>query len=137
MSSTANMSLVLLTYNDKVLLMLRDNRVHSSDINTWCFIEVVKKNNDSFEEIILKEIQQETSLKLNSVNFLATIPYNDEEKYIYHATLTSDNLNNIKRGEGKNLDFFTLQEIEKLHLAKLTNMFLSHHNETIEKILHN
>ena len=137
MSSTANMSLVLLTYNDKVLLMLRDNRVHSSDINTWCFIEVVKKNNDSFEEIILKEIQQETSLKLNSVNFLATIPYNDEEKYIYHATLTSDNLNNIKRGEGKNLDFFTLQEIEKLHLAKLTKMFLSHHKDTIEKILHN
>lgn len=130
-------SLVLLTYNDKILLMLHDNRPDISHTPTWCFIGGNSKNNESVEKSILREIEEKTNLHLISVTLLTTLQFEDKEKYIYHAYLTTDNLNNIKRGENQSLDFFTLREVEKLPLADTTKLFLANHKDTIEKILQN
>lgn len=116
--------------------MLRNNRVPISNVNMWCFIGGVRKNNESFEKTILREIAKETSLNLNSIKLLVTFFYKGGEKNIYHAILTADDLNNIKRGEGKNLDFFSLQELEKLSLETPFKMFFSKNKGTVAKILH-
>lgn len=136
MINTREGSLILLTYNDKLLLMLQDNRLNSS-LNIWGFIGGSKRKNESFEEAILRTIAQETGLQLPKVTFVTTLLYDEKEKYVYHAILTADNLNNIKRGESQNLDFLTLPEVEKLTLAKETKLFLAQYKDIIKKILQN
>ena|SRR5947208_2943276 len=134
---TIDVSLGLLTYNDKVLLMLRDNRLHISGANKWCFVGGGKEQGESFEQAVLREIKESTGLHLLSVTLLTTITDTVGKNYVYHATLTTDNLNNIKRGEGQDLNFFTLPEVEKLSLATATKIFFSNNKDTLQKILHN
>lgn len=136
MDEPINSCLIFLTYNDKMLLMLKDNRQKNSDINLWSFIEGIKKNKESFEEAIMREVAHITSLELLSVKLLTTLIAKGIKKQVYHAILTSQHLNNIKRGDGHNLDFFTLKEIEKLTLDQSTKLFLAKNQKTIEKILH-
>lgn len=125
-----------LTYNSSVLLMLRDNRLPISETNSWGFIESIHKKNESDETALLQEIENETSLKLVSLQLLSTLSYNDEKKHIYHAVLTGDDLNSITRGEGKNLDFFSLSALNQLPLEHSLKMFFEENKVTVEKILH-
>ena len=84
---------------------------------------------------ILKAIQKKTALQLLSINLLSTVAFEGKQKYFYHAALTADNLNNIRRTENQSLDFFTLQEIEKLPLTGAIKFFLSDNQTTIKQIL--
>ncbi len=129
-------TLVFLTYNDKFLLMLKDNRLQVSDLNLWHLIGGLRKNNESFEQTSIREVGKVTSLELDSVQYLTTLLDDKKRNFVFHAILTAHHLNNIHRAEGQNLDFFTLPEIEKLSLEKSTEMFLSHNRKTIQGILH-
>lgn len=133
MQKNTDESMALLTYTDKILLMLRDNRTLVTDASTWCFIGGPKKNKESSEQSVLRNIQEETNLSLPFLTFITTIQEADRKIHLYHATLTTDNLNNIKRGERQNLDFFTLRELKKLALESATKLFITEYQDMIEK----
>lgn len=125
--------LILLTYKGKVLLVLHETIPTIMEKNIWRFIGKVKEKDKSFEETISSEVEKETGIKLTGVEFLSSALYNDQKKYFYHAALTDDNVNNIKRGERQLLQFFSLRELEKLPLTISTRQLVIKHKDLIGK----
>lgn len=111
--------LILLTYKGKALLMYKMNSPIDSKEHEWCFIGGRKDEKESFEEALTRRVEKEANIKIEDVEFVS--------ENCYHARLTDDNVNNIKRGEGQLLDFFTIGEVRKLHLSGPTQQFISKH----------
>ena len=124
-------SLILLTYKRKILLMHRDNSPIIK--SAWCFIEGEKEKNKSFEESMFRKVEKETSLKLTAATLVANWMYNNETKCFYHAELTDEHVNNIKREEGQTLDFFTFREVEKLALTVSAAAFVTKYKDFLAR----
>lgn len=83
----------------------------------WCLIEGERRDKESYEDAMSRTVEKETGIKVEKVEFVSELRY--------HAALTDDNINNIKRGEFQLLDFFALKDLEKLYLADSTREFVS------------
>ena len=91
--------------------------------HAWCFIGGIKENRESFENAMARKVEKETGIKIEKVEFVS--------ESCYHARLTDDNVNKIKRAEGQLLDFFTLKELRKLFLSSTTAQFILKHGALI------
>lgn len=137
MATATDVGFILLTYKGKILLMLHETIPTILGQDIWHFIEQVKEENKSFEETMCNEVERQTCIKLTGVEFLSSARYNNQKKYFYHAELTDTNVNNIKRRERQLLQFYSLHELEKLHLAISTRQLVSRHKNLLEKTPHN
>ena len=134
MGNNLDLGLILLTYKGKVLLMHRNAKPSTLEIKDWCFIGGVKEEHKSSKETICRDVERETSIKLEEVELLSDRLYSDEKKHFYHAELTDENVNDIKREEGQTLDFFTLRELERLNLSASTKSFVLKHRDLLEQV---
>lgn len=116
MDDTLQKSLILLTYKGKALLMHKQNSVIDTEKHPWTFIGGIREKRESFEDALARRVQKEMGIKIEDVEFVS-------DSY-YHARLTDDNVNSIKRAENQLLDFFTLKEIKKLFLSIPTKQFI-------------
>ena len=114
---------ILLTYKGKALLMYKKSSPMDEEKHAWCFIGGIKENRESFENAMSRRVEKETGIKIEKVEFVS--------ESCYHARLTDDNVNKIKRAEGQLLDFFTLKELRKLFLSSTTAQFISKHGALI------
>jgi len=116
-------SLILLTYKGKALLMYKKSSPMDEEKHAWCFIGGIRENRESFENAMARKVEKEMGIKIEKVEFVS--------ESCYHARLTDDNVNKIKRAEGQLLDFFTLKEAGKLSLSSTTAQFISKHSALI------
>jgi len=114
---------ILLTYKGKALLMYKRNSSIDEEKHAWCFIGGIKEKRESFENAMSRRVEKEMGIKIEKVEFVS--------ESCYHARLTDDNVNKIKRAEGQLLDFFTLKEARKLFLSNTTAQFISKHGTLI------
>lgn len=115
--------LILLTYKGKVLLMHKQNSVIDPEKHPWSFIGGIKKSEESFENALKRRVETEMGIKIEEIEFVS--------EFCYHARLTDDNVNKIKRAENQLLDFFTLKEVKKLYLSNPTHQFILKHGTLI------
>lgn len=130
-------SLILLTYKEKILLMIRDYDLTARLKKTWCMIGGRKENNESFEKAIIRKIKEEMNIEVSSVKFILVSLSNDKDIHFYHGKLTDNNVNRIERAEGQELQFFNLKELDKLQLATSANNFFTQHRSAVEELLVN
>ena len=134
-NSVFNRSLIALTYKGKILLTHQDpippTTVFKQKI--WSFIETEKAENESFEETLCKKVIKEASIGLNNVEFVSTASLDNQIIRFYHAQLTDKNVNEINRGEGQLLDFFSLKELKSIMLRDSTRLFVKNHKDIFEK----
>lgn len=116
-------SLILLTYKGKALLMHKRNSVIDEVNHPWSFIGGIKEKSESPENAMSRQAEKEMGIKIEKVEFIS--------ESCYHARLTDDNVNKIKRAENQLLDFFTLKELKKLFLSSRTQQFVSKHGALI------
>lgn len=133
----SNESLVLLTYKEKILLMIRNYVFNSGLKKTWCMIGGEKGSNESCEKAIIRKIKEEMNIKINDVKLLLVSPSNNKNTYFYHGKLTDNNVNFIERSEGQELQFFDLEELDKLQLAASADLFFKQNKNIVEKLLVN
>ena len=119
--------LILLTYKGKVLLMHKQNSVIDEEKHPWSFIGGLKDKTETFEKTLTKRVQRETGIKIENVEYVS--------EFCYHAKLSDNNVNNIKRSENQLLDFFTLKETKKLFLSSDTAKFITNHSSLINPIV--
>jgi ADP-ribose pyrophosphatase YjhB (NUDIX family) len=93
----------------------------------------IKEKNKSFEETIYRDVERETSIKLERVELLSDPINNDRRNHFYHAKLTDENVNDMKREDGQALDFFTFRELNRLNLSALTKLFVAKHRDLLEQ----
>lgn len=122
-SNKISPSLILLTYKGKVLLTHKSNGPDDKEKHPWSFIGETRENRESFENAISRRVEKEMGIKIENIEFIS--------ESCYHARLTDDNVNQIKRGENQLLDFFTPKELNKLFLSSKTAQFISKHGTLI------
>lgn len=118
-------SLILLTYKGKALLMHKQKSVLDEEKHPWSFISGVEEKKEPLEKTLAKRVHKEMGIKIENVEFVS--------ESCYHASLTDDNVNSIKRSEHQLLDFFTLKDLKKLFLSHETHQFVVKHGSLIEK----
>lgn len=123
MDGKTSRGLILLTYKGKALLMNKSNSSIDKEKHPWCFIGGVKGETESFESAMRRRVEMEAGIEIENVEVVS-------ETY-YHARLTDDNVNKIKREENQLLDFFTLKDLRKLFLSNTTAQFISKHSSLI------
>lgn len=116
-------SLILLTYKGKVLLVHESNSAIDEEKHPWCIIGGIKEKQESFENALKRRVEKEIGVKIENVEYVS--------ESCYHARLTDNDVNNIKRVENKLLSFFTLKELKKLFLSQSTKEFISKHSTLI------
>ncbi|OGH24945.1 MAG: hypothetical protein A3B47_02475 [Candidatus Levybacteria bacterium RIFCSPLOWO2_01_FULL_39_24] len=132
-----NESLILLTYKEKILLMIRNYVFNSGLQKTWCMIGGEKGSNESCEKTIARCIKEDMNIKINDVKLLLIAPSDNKNTYFYHGKLTDNNVNLIERAEGQELQFFDLKELNKLQLATSTDLFFTQNKNIVEELLAN
>ena len=137
MTATVDSCLIILTYKGKILLLQQDDVLNNLPHNDWHFIERIKEKNKTPQETIMREVKRQTEVKLSEVSFVARISRNGNMTYLFHARLNDNNVDNLKRDEGKLLQFFTLQELKRLRLKESTKLFLPEYSAIIENTLLN
>lgn len=116
-------SLILLTYKNKALLMHKQKSVIDEEKHPWSFISGVKDGKETFENALIRRVHKEMGIKIENVEFVSN--------FCYHARLTDENVNSIKRSENQLLDFFNLSELRKLFLSLPTQQFVLKHSSLI------
>lgn len=137
MINKSNESLILLTYKEKILLMIRNYVFNSGLKKIWCMIGGKKENNESYEKTIVRKIKEEMNIEVCNVKLLLVSPLHDKNIHFYHGKLTDNNVNRIERAEGQELQFFNLKELDKLQLAASANLFFTQNRDTVEELLVN
>ena len=132
-----NETLILLTYKEKILLMIRNYVFNSGIRKTWSMIGGKKEDNESCEKTISRKIKEEMNIKIADVKLILTTSSGDKEIYFYHGKLTDDNVNFIQRSEGQELQFFDLDELNSIQLAASADLFFTQNKNIIEGLLVN
>lgn len=137
MLNKLNESLALLTYKEKILLMIKNYVLNSGAQKTWSMIGGEKGDGETSEKTIIRKIKEEMNIRINDIKFLLVSPSGNKDTYFYHGKLTDNNVNLIERSEGQELQFFDLKELNKITLAASANQFFSQNKEIIEELLAN
>lgn len=127
-------SLILLTYKGKILLFMPANDQTFIVYRPWSFIGGMRKTGESFAQTIAREVRREISIDLLSIKYISLFIDNDKRHTVYHSALTDKNVNEIQRTEGKELQFFTISEIEKLPLTSATKNLVYMHKDILQNI---
>lgn len=117
----------IVVFDKKLLLLQRDDTPGIKDPERWQLPGGGIEDGETPDEAIRRELQEEIGIVPNTLRFLAT-PY--PGTHVYHAPLTAEEANNIKKGtEGKDLCFFSLDEIATIPLTqKLQQAFVKQKN---------
>ena len=125
-------SAIALTYKGKLLLLSPDIDAQGVEQSLWRFIGGIIKDPESSEQTIQRKVKYTTKLKLKNIQRLSSAR---RRAHFYHGELTDDDVNSIERREGERLEFYTLNELEKLTLTETTGEFLAEYKSTVEKLL--
>lgn len=132
-----NESLILLTYKEKILLMIRNYVFNSGKQKIWRMIGGEKESNESCEKTITRCIKEEMNIEISTIKLLLVTPSDNKDTYFYHGKLTDNNVNLIERTEGQELQFFDLKELDKIQLTTSANLFFTENRNIVEKLLVN
>lgn len=124
----------LVTYQNKLLLMLRDNIQTINDPNTWSLIGGTAEEGETPEQTLFREIEEEIGIRPSHHKFL--FRRKDRPVDIYFVPLTDQEVQQIKLGdEGQRLEFFELDKIQELPRTKGTTLNWPIYRQYLEKLL--
>lgn len=115
MDDKPSLGIILLTYKGKALLMYKFESAIDEEVHEWSFIRGIRKENETLKQALLRIVEKEAGIKVDEIEAVS--------ENFFHARLTDDNVNRIKRSEGQLLDFFTLPDLQKLRLEEYTKFF--------------
>ncbi len=140
MANKKDLSLIILTYKNKVLLRLHSSnplslssQANAKD-NIWSFLNVSREKNNTLKSSILSKVERETGIKLTGATLLLDTEIDDRKKRFFHAELNDNNVNEMHREEGETLHFFAIKELNDLRFTKSTKYFLEENSSMIQSL---
>ena len=125
---------IILTYKGKVLVMHTENNPLLLNEVVWRFIGRNREKGKTMEETILREVEKQTGIRLESIELLSTVEEDSIQKHFYHGRLTDTQVNNMNRDQGQTIQFYSMRELEKIPLSPSTKKFIAQHNNIFEKV---
>ncbi len=116
--------IILFNSDNKILLVLRDDKESIPFPNTWNLLGGFLENDESPEECICREIREEIEIELGNINFFEKYNIYDREHYVFWKQIDLD-LTQTKLNEGQRLAYFSKYELDKHQLAFQCNKILN------------
>jgi len=121
--------IILMNKDNKFLVQLRDDKENIYGPGKWGLFGGRKKNNETPEECIIREIKEELSIKLNNpklINILKDESGNQIFKHYIFFDYINKEANDLKLNEGEKVAFYNVEDIECLDKVKWFNdLFLN------------
>jgi len=137
MKSVIRTSNAIITFNNKLLLLLRDDKPSIPNANSWSLIGGVVEKGESFIKAMKREMAEEINVVPKDTKYLGKMKSSDGRIHaIFLSKMTKEESERVLLGdEGQKVDFFTLKEIRNIKLAKEISKYLSLYGEYLEKTL--
>lgn len=125
----------IIVYENKLLLMLRDDKPDIPDPNMWCLIGGTEEPGELPFQTFLRECEEEMGVEPKNWRHLMTKPTRKGE--LFFSRLNEAEFKQIRLGdEGQELRFFEFEEIEGIPLAGVsTRILYKEYRELLEKLL--
>ena len=125
----------ILVHNNKILLILRDNKPEIPEPNTWQLPGGGVEEGEDYFQAISRELQEEISIIPQQLKYLGSAP---SDTKVFFAFLNDEEVTNIKLGnEGQKLEFFNLEDVLKINLTKKLRFYLEKFKESIVELIKN
>jgi 8-oxo-dGTP diphosphatase len=123
----------VVVFNNKILLLQRDYNAGIKDPGCWQLPGGGVEENETPDEAIRRELKEEIGIVPSSLRFLISP---SADVCVYYARLTEEEVKNIKKGtEGKDLRFFSFEELASLPLTTKLKETINLHGETLKSLL--
>ena len=124
-------------YDKKLLLILRDNKTNIPSPNKWGLPGGAIEKNEPILKAIERELKEEINIVPENIIYLGKQTYENGNKvFRYFSRLTKNEFQNVKLGnEGQKLEFFHLNEINKLDLAGYSTEYFLNYLDQIREIV--
>lgn len=131
----------LITYNKKVLMLLRDNNPEILNPNCWQLIGGNLEANETPIEALIREIKEESNLQIpknDPIEIGRIIVPGKQEYFFYWIKLSGEKIKDIKLGnEGQKIDFFSIKELDKMNLGPNFFSYFQEFKEGLKNIVEN
>jgi 8-oxo-dGTP diphosphatase len=125
----------ILVHNNKILLILRDDKPEIPEPNTWQLPGGGVEEGEDYFQAISRELQEEISIIPKQLKYLGSAPGDTK---VFFAFLNDEEVMNIKLGnEGQKLEFFNLEDVFKINLTKKLQFYLSKFKDGIVELIKN
>ena len=136
-----NSATALITYNKKILMLLRDNKPEIPDPNCWQLIGGQLESNETPIEALIREVREESNLEIkkNEPILIGEINFLGKKKiFLYWIKLSKAKAREVKLGnEGQEIAFFSIKELEKLNLGLNTSNYFKKFKKGLKNIVEN
>lgn len=117
----------------KILLLQRDDNPGIRDPNCWQLPGGGVEDGEMPDDAIKRELQEEIGIIPSSLSFLISP---SAETRAYYARLTNKEVKNIKKGkEGKDLRFFSFDELSQITLTQKLKDEIQSQSEVLKSLL--
>jgi mutator protein MutT len=103
----------IINQENKILLQLRDDNQNIDDPSIWTFPGGEKEKDETIDEALVREIYEETNLKVESAQLLCRMQIK-EDKVVYFFRIFVKNFEDIQCNEGQDLKFFSKDELHDI-----------------------
>ena len=123
---------LILTYKGKVLLFSHENLLQSEK-DEWDFLRMGTLNKTKISDFLQKEIN--LPAKITDANLVNLSIGTNEDSELFHFRLTDDNVNCIKRKSGWRIEFYRLEELDKVALSFETRSLYQKYKDQISQLV--
>ena len=130
-------SQAIVVYNNKILLLLRDNNPNIPNPNKWSTIGGEIEKGESCEEAFKRELYEEANIIPKNFAFLGMLQTPNGLKHaIFLVRLNDVEVKNVKLGdEGQELKFFSLDELKDIPLTVNLQAYFNKFGDELKKII--
>lgn len=109
-------SILLENSEGKILLFLRDNKPTIPHPNKWDLLGGGVEKGETFEEAIIREMQEEMELDLKDFEVFRVYNRPENIETVFHKKLDLD-VDKINLHEGQKIQYFSVEELLSMDLA--------------------
>lgn len=122
----------ILIHNNKILLILRDNKPDIPEPNTWQLPGGGVEEGEDHFEAIQRELKEEIGIIPDALKCLGEVG----KTKVFLSFLTNDEVSRIRLGdEGARVDFFELEKALELNLTRKLRMYIENYKEGVKKLI--
>lgn len=131
----------LITYDKKVLMLLRDDNPEIPDPNCWQLIGGYLEENETPIEALMREVKEESNLQISEYKASEIGKFIIPEKLeysLYWIKLSEDKIKDIKLGnEGQEVGFFSVEELNEMKLGAIVSDYFQKFKDGLKNVVEN